>query len=291
MIGRLVDRAWERKSFRALLDVLPFLIITGELAFDPDALEGLELLIQTIQSDDDILAWIDYLRLPADGWVGTELPDLDLYASNTQSAFDPLDLLIGKAYAGSGAKGVRLSEEALKKVLKSLKRLRKNGKISKEEARKIMDGVKGLTGFAKGTNLAKLRRLVHKPQTLLFAKAVGSNALRQIYRKSKQLRMSPLTMTAIIAYLETRRNCVLEVDGDKCKTLATKVRTKLDKLYLKAITDKLKAEKFGGLARESGGFFHVAMLALKHLEFEMEELMQAGTGATDFIEIMQPIDV
>jgi hypothetical protein len=132
---------------------------------------------------------------------------------------------------------------------------------------------------------------VHKPQALLFAKAVGSNALRQIYRKSKQLRMSPLTMTAIVAYLETRRNCNLEVDGDKCIPLAEEVLKKLDDLYLKAVTGRLEAEKFGGLARESGGFFHLAMLALKHLEFEMGTLMQKGTGTEEFIEIMQPIDV
>jgi hypothetical protein len=201
------------------------------------------------------MAWIDYLRLPADGWEGVELPDLDLFASNSTTPFNPLDLFIGKAYAGSGSKGARLTKGALVKVLKSLKRLRKNGTLSKEEAREIMDGLKGLTGFAKGTSLAKLRRLVHKPQTLLFAKAVGSNALRQIYRKSKQLRMSPLTMTAIVAYLETRRNCDPEVDGDKCKNLADRVEEQLDDLYLKALTGRLEAEKFGGLARERAAFF------------------------------------
>jgi hypothetical protein len=142
--------------------------------------------------------------------------------------------------------------------------------------------------------LAKLRNIAHWPQTLVFAKRFGQNGLRQIYRKAKNLRMSPLTITAIVAYLESRRSCSVVVVGETCEPLADAVEKKLDSLYAKAMTNNLKDEgvfKVG--ARESGGFFHIAMLALKHLEYEVETAMEAGTGvdANYEVPISRPIDV
>jgi hypothetical protein len=43
------------------------LIIAAEMASDAEARQGLIVMINPIASTDDLLAWMDYLSLPADG--------------------------------------------------------------------------------------------------------------------------------------------------------------------------------------------------------------------------------
>jgi len=85
--GKAIKKAWDDKSFQILLDMLPFLVIAGELMADEESRQALLVIIESIQSDDDLWAWIEYLRLPADGWDGdeTQMPDLDLSVASWDS--------------------------------------------------------------------------------------------------------------------------------------------------------------------------------------------------------------
>ena len=299
IVGGAVKRAWDSKSFQRIVDLLPMLIIAGEMMADPEARDGLLLIVKTVQSDDDLWAWFEYLRLPTDGWSGSEadMPELNLYASADTNVFSPatmlagvrpLDWLVSPAHA-SGMKGKRVGVVAIKELTHALGKLRSS--FTSRDMSEIIDGVKGVTEALKKTDWSGLRRLAHKPQTLIFAKSVGKQAIVKLYKRSKNIRMSPLTITAVIAYLETRKEC--GVDDGVCQKLNGAVADKLVDLYKAGFTAALLSDVNAYGPRESAGFFHLAMVALKHLEFEAQKSMEEYVDGSqlDVVDVEKDVEV
>ena len=78
VIGRTAQKAFKKRSIDDLINIAPFLIIGGEMVADEESREALLIMIKSIQSDDDLFAWIDYLALPTDGWEGKDVPSVEL---------------------------------------------------------------------------------------------------------------------------------------------------------------------------------------------------------------------
>lgn len=117
--GVAISRALRKAKtgdFDTLWNLLPFMVLAAELYADPEAREGLEFLMSTVNSGDDLLSWVDYLALPADGWEGDEVPPVDAFSSGDETAQLPLSFLFEEAHAA----GIRrISAAVLGKALRS----------------------------------------------------------------------------------------------------------------------------------------------------------------------------
>jgi hypothetical protein len=121
----------------------------------------------------------------------------------------------------------------------------------------------------KKTDWPAIRKTAFSKETVLAGVAVGKQAITRLYRRSKNLRMSPLTIAAIITYLESRREKCPE-DDPICKLMPAELDESLDTVYKQAFSKELLSSSkeyiYGG--KENGGFFHLAMLAVKQLQYE-----------------------
>jgi len=70
-------RKARKGDFDTLWNTLPFMVLAAQMWLDEDSRKGLEFLVSTVDSGDDVLSWIDYLALPAGDWEGTTVPEVD----------------------------------------------------------------------------------------------------------------------------------------------------------------------------------------------------------------------
>ena len=260
-------------KFDTLQTMLPFLLIAGEMATDDEARAGLMVMIDSIASADDLLAWAEYLSLPADGWEGDgEPPSVDTAMNmfdieQRHSDVGPLGLVMGSAYAA------KLSFKRVKSaifgrsLLKAARQL--NARGGKLDDGKLVDAVKNVTKYTKDASSKSQRKIAFSPVSLTGL-LVGGHALRRYISKNNNLRMSPLTILAILTYLDSRNvvTCDAEAIGN-CVPLSTGIDKELEALYVKAFTSSLNKNVDKVLGKfENGHLFHVGMLAFKHLVYE-----------------------
>jgi hypothetical protein len=279
VIGRTVQKAWDTKTFKVLLDILPFMIIAGELASDEESRKGLLTLIETVKSDTDLLAWIEYLGLPANGWEGNvEPPSVGLTASVFNSNQNSFELIAQKTAhrllpvvnartrpAKPSSKGARASKAVVTRLLRNVGRIKIDSPVNRA---KVIDGVKGVSAALKNTDLASLRRAAFSTQTLRTSITIGQTAMKKLYRRAQNLRISPFAIAAMIAYLEDRKTCV--DSDDLCEPLPPLIARKLEsEFYKKIFTDSFIAGKkdfVGGF--ENGPAFHMAVMVFYQLSYE-----------------------
>ncbi|EDM46993.1 hypothetical protein [Marinobacter algicola] len=117
-LGKVVQKA-KKGDFDTLWNTLPFLVLAAELYSDPDAREGLEFLFSTVDSADDVLAWVNYLGLPANGWEGEgDPPTVPAFGDDPQVSQNlPLGWLVPQAQAAPVASAARITKEVLGDVL------------------------------------------------------------------------------------------------------------------------------------------------------------------------------
>ncbi|MEJ2612868.1 MAG: hypothetical protein P8179_23110, partial [Candidatus Thiodiazotropha sp.] len=267
VLGRATSEAVKGRTEK-LLSLLPYLMIVAELAMDPEGLDTILMLVDSVKSADDVWTWIEYLTLPTDGWAGEAPPPVGAtaYVEDTIQR-SPLDFFIPVAYA-STFKGKRLPIYKLKKLRKALEPLEHI--IDSSEFEDLMPAVRAVVDAMKKTDMAKIRVLLHDPRTLTAAIATGGTAMRKLLRDmNSNLRISPLAMMAIITYIETRRGNCKGLVG--CRPFVSKVNDKIPTLYGLAFLNALSADKDFIGRRENGAIFHLAMLALKHLTYELNE--------------------
>jgi hypothetical protein len=53
-------------------------MILGEIAADEEARQAIPIIVDAISSSEDLEVWFEYFRLPTEGWVGNEIPELEL---------------------------------------------------------------------------------------------------------------------------------------------------------------------------------------------------------------------
>ncbi|MCU7843292.1 MAG: hypothetical protein KZQ93_05580 [Candidatus Thiodiazotropha sp. (ex Monitilora ramsayi)] len=265
VLGRATSEALKGRTDK-LLSLLPYLMIIAELAMDPEGLDTILMLVDSVKSADDVWTWIEYLNLPTDGWIGDTPPPVEATAYVEDTIYkSPLDFFIPAAYA-STFKGNRLPTAKLKKLSEALKPLKHI--IDNNDFKDLLPAVRAVIRGMKDTDLTTLRKLVHDPRTLTTAIAVGGTAIRKMMKDlNSNMRISPLAMMAIITYIETRRGNCEGLVG--CEPFVTSVNKRINTLYGLAFLNALSADKDFIGRRENGAIFYLAMLALKHLNYEI----------------------
>lgn len=73
-----IKKVGDSKSIAPILNLLPFFMILGEIAADEEARQAIPIIVDAISSSEDLEVWFEYFRLPTEGWVGNEIPELEL---------------------------------------------------------------------------------------------------------------------------------------------------------------------------------------------------------------------
>ena len=292
--GVAISRALRKAKtgdFDTLWNLLPFMVLAAELYADPEAREGLEFLMSTVNSGDDLLSWVDYLALPADGWEGDEVPPVDAFSSGDETAQLPLSFLFAEAHAQRLPIG-RVSLQALKRKLLTLMR-----KVKKGSHVKVPAALKAIREELQLPSGAALRKMAFKPEFLIamtgvFARS-GMRNMRNFLKGKTNARYSPATILGTIAYIEWEAACgrALEEEKDPASVLEpaesvrlecngigfdkTAIRAPLHQIYAKAFADvasgNLEEETPGSSPNSAqfvnlkggahGAFFHLNQLA------------------------------
>ncbi len=260
VLGRASEEAVYGKTDK-LLALAPYFMILAELAQDPEGIDAVLMIVDSVKSDDDLWAWINYLTLPTEGWDEDTPPSVGVLAKvDSTFDFDLQNLFIAKAYAVNN-RGRRLSSTKLKNALKKLEQ-----QLEGTDLGGVIPAIRGVTRAMKETDITALRKLVHDPKILGAAAALGGKAISKALKSTSNLRVSPLALAAIVTYIESRRGDCNELPG--CISFHPRVNEKINTLYKLAFLNALTNNRDFVGGRENGAMFHLAMLAIKHLAYE-----------------------
>ena len=207
-LGKVVQKA-KKGNFDTLWNTLPFLVLAAELYSDPDAREGLEFLFSTVDSADDVLAWVNYLGLPANGWEGEgDPPTVPTFGDDPQVTQNlPLGWLVPQANAAPVASAARITKEVLGDVL-----LRVKAHVGARAAKDIPKGLKLIRESLQAADARSLRKHVFSDELIGVAggamlRRAGIQAIRNLTRGAKNTRYSIPAVVAMMAYLEYENTC------------------------------------------------------------------------------------
>jgi len=261
VLGRAIQLA-KKGQLHRLRVLLPYVLIVGEMAADPEAREGLTVMLNAIRSSDDLWAWIDYFNLPADGWEGDGEPPLvglGAPAGGEQAVLAPGLLrrmegaFVGTAHAANPvAKLARMAGPILGRALKKAVQ-------TAEDAGLLSDGMRAVVRALRNTSQKELRKHVQEVatmRTLVGLSRAGRKNVTEFFKGRTDARVKPVTLIAIVAFLTTEWG---DFRDDK-------VREKITFLYTKAFVGI--ATRFQGQTEESvtldahGALFHLTQVAV-----------------------------
>jgi hypothetical protein len=262
--GKIVQRVAKSRSIDPILNLLPFLMIVGEIAADEEAREAIPIIIDAINSSEDLQVWFDYFNLPDDGWEGDTQPQLDLELASLDSSALPLGMLVPQAYAAGKPK--RLSGKAAsEKIITTLKALKKGEITSKEAAAHITRSMDDIIYAAK--NVPDARSIATATQTLIAGGALlatkgGVRRVRDLLKGNngpEKMRTPLLLQLAAIAYMESKIGCA----EAGCISSDTQLARGFRSLYLKAFATIATGE-YKSQNTVNGSQYHLVMAALLH---------------------------
>ncbi|MER2490309.1 hypothetical protein [Catenovulum sediminis] len=293
VIGK-IGKKLMKGDLDSVISIAPFIVLAGQLATDEQMRASLMIMVKTVQSDDDLWAWIEYLNLPADGWEGEgEPPELEIVSNYSQIQYSPAIWGFNQAYAAPPKqKGKTVSSSKFANVLNMLGRLFKNGDDLAAN-RKILDGIKDVTESAKAGGNIGLRRAAFVPQVVAASSIIGSKLFRRIRENIDNLRMPPLAIAATIMYLESRNVGECHSDFVGCRPLTDQIRDELPKLYRRAIWGFLSGSESvtHTTTQQTGYLFHLAMVAVNHLKYEVLEKRRPIAVETKLlVQLLKEVD-
>ncbi|TQV87444.1 hypothetical protein [Aliikangiella coralliicola] len=257
-----------RGKFDRVLNTLPFLLILGEMAANEESREALTAILDSIVSADDFFTWVEYIGFPTDGWDGDTVPQVELDTASIDNSYIS-NLVAPHAIATSRSRlGRRVDASILTNTInQAVKRM---NIVNSAAAKKLTQNVKSVSKAMKNTDLPSLRKLTHSPYILVAANGVKRKAFQKFMQFSRNFRMSPLSIIAVTAYLETHMydNCA-EVYAE-CKPFPEAIRNKLNTQMAEAFANPLEDDNYVS-GRNIGGLFHLAMLAQKQLAYEVTQ--------------------
>jgi len=246
-----------------------FMLITGQMLADEESRKGLMVMIKSITSADDMFVWAEYLGLPANGWADGEEKNIDLASTLKQSPYPwENNFFFNTAYAKGPNAGELVDVVRLTKLFSKVTKgfAKKGGDIDGE---KLVSSVKSVTQGMKKSDNEGLRKLLHNPLPLFSAKAVGDALNRKFLETTRNLRMSPLSLMAIVTFLEIHKQDDCSDVYPECKPFPDQIKGELGKLYVESFASSLNDNTAWVGGREIGGAFHLAMLAVKQLSYEL----------------------
>ncbi|RCU52636.1 hypothetical protein DU002_01305 [Corallincola holothuriorum] len=208
-VGVVVKQAKDGK-FDNLANLLPFFLIMVEMFEDDEARAGMEFMLGTLVSADDLLSWMSYLSLPAEGWNGDGEPNPDDIEISSVSHTVPSLWGIEQAYA---KKRSRISGAILGKML---------GKLSKrligKELKSVPQALKHIRKALLDTKHPEIRAKILSRDFVSGAVRVtvrnGSTAVRNLIRGKTNMRFSPTMFMAITSYLTWESSCGMLLEGE-----------------------------------------------------------------------------
>lgn len=212
-LGKVVQRA-KKGDFDTLWNTLPFLVLAAELYTDDDAREGLEFLFSTVDSADDVLAWVNYLGLPANGWEGEgEPPTVPAFGNDPEVTQNlPLGWLVPAAHAAP-IKPSRVAAGFLGDVLTTVAK-----QIGPNEIKNVPDALRVIKSQLRVTNFKELRSKVFSKDFLKSAvwiqTAAGGRALQNFIRGKSNARYNPFVIMGTMAYLGWESSCGILLENE-----------------------------------------------------------------------------
>ncbi|WGP00457.1 hypothetical protein QFX18_10415 [Saccharophagus degradans] len=305
-VMKLVDKVKKSKSVDPVLSLLPFFLVAAEMYWEDP--ESIKFMLDAIESDEDLWAWIDFFNIPDDwneddeGLPGVEISGLyNLY--NNQS---PLDGLFSNAYAAGGK--VRMKGQPFAKSVAKVADDLPNG-VDPKEVSKALNSMKAL----KDTYFGSLRAVVKDPKfiagsAILTARSSAEN-LKKFLTGASDSRVHPALFIGMVTFLEVEA---------KEGRLEEHLHDEVIKLYLKVLSSlstryssKSKVLEFkeedvdkqevcnktsmhlSGLSEAAdvltggghGAMFHLSMVTYYHLITNSEFAESLGDDSADGFEI------
>ena len=213
-LKQVMNRA-KKGDFDVLWNLLPFMVLTAEMMSDEEMRKGLEFMFSTVNSAEDMLSWVDYLALPAGGWEGDELPEIDPFSSAPDTAALPLSFVVGQAYAGK-AKGFRISSSV---ITASLSKVSK--RILDAEKKNLPQALGTVAKQLKELDAAAMRKYAHSPSMLTAGAGLmarqGAKRLRNFLKTGGNARYKAPEVLAMMAFTEWQMACGKVLDQKEGK--------------------------------------------------------------------------
>ncbi|HEY9198696.1 MAG TPA: hypothetical protein VIR60_04955 [Gammaproteobacteria bacterium] len=196
---------WDAISSR-VSSMVPFFLVAAEMLAEP---EGLNIMIDAIQSTDDLWTWVDYFNLPADGWEGDgAIPDVELASVQSatngmhQWANSVLGFVVSPAHA---AKPPRIDGRLLARALRDA--VANLGPDIRANPQFITMAMRGAKEALTHTLVQSLRKLVTDPRFVTAITAVsarnGIKRVKNFLLGYTDARIPAPLFIGIIAYLES----------------------------------------------------------------------------------------
>ncbi len=199
----------KKRDFDKVTELLPFFLVVAEMIKEP---EVIGFMINSIASADDLMAWIDYLNLPADGWEGEGAAPRVNVAINEKLHPDADETewlpdfsgFIPVAYADSGRRLSAINPAFFVRRFKTV--LSKVGADLVSRAPEVSQALRATVEVLNRGEGKQFRRLVFNPKFIAAVATLGvragANHLRAFLKGKSDARLSPLMVMAIIAFLE-----------------------------------------------------------------------------------------
>jgi len=214
VLGRAVEEAYKSRKLDKLQKLLPWLLIVAEMALSAEGPEALALMVEAIESTDDLLGWIEYFSLPADGWLSDGAPPaVELTATEPLSVTSSgqmfaviggsmLSALVPEAHAAIGTTARRIAGKAMAVTLSKVRQnIDKTGLDPKDLSKIFKEAAESLSH----AEFKQLRRYATKADFINACSVIykqGLNKLRHFIRGDKDTRMRPALLIASIVFLE-----------------------------------------------------------------------------------------
>ncbi|PID61948.1 MAG: hypothetical protein CSB44_05600 [Gammaproteobacteria bacterium] len=273
-MGRAIKRAW-KGDVQSLLHWLPTLYVFAQMTLDEESREALLFILNTIESEEDLIGWVEYLSLPTNGWEGEGLVVAGLPSGrNDRSDALILRFLVSEATAAKVNKVTR-AMVSVRRLVRLISRIRGSGKIDREDARELVAAVRATTQALKKVNAEDLRGMVHTHQMLKGAEALTREGLSNLIDNARSLRVHPAVIIAVSAYLKSRKDCKTDPFDDVldvCIPFKTYAKGNINKKLRGLYTNMfIHLAKTGANAKGShhGIVFHLLVLAYANIKKEL----------------------
>ena len=290
----IIERA-KKGDFDTLWNLMPFMVMIAQVGADPEARKGLILLLESATSAEDILAYIDFFALPADGWEGNDAPpQVDAFSGVEEVEDDELSALWGTenlqpVYAAKKGLVKKIPVDKVKKMLTSMAR-----ELDADELAELPAALRTFVKEVREKGVtAEARRLVSNPKVLTTTAVLhlraGERALKSVLTGKSNMRFSPATLFGMIAYIEWEMQCGNAIDGiegnadelgcDGKGIVGDRNRSAVNTLYSLAFMDvakgNFKEEKHDDApftystttGRGHGALFHLSQVAYYQMQY------------------------
>ena len=264
--GRAIKKVF-RGDVSDILPWIPALYLIGNIARNPESIDALKVILQSVDTEEDVMTWISWLSLPTDGWEGEGLAVASLDEEGEPSS-SAIDYFIGSANA-QPTRAIRYVAASAARIVAVINRVAVTGRrLTSEERQQLMHGLNSLVKALRSVGARDLRSLAHTPNLVQAAQVMGTYVLANMARYSARMRISGPMLALTFAYLHDRAGCTIGVaDGVvPCVPHHKDVRERLPKAYASVFA--AIASGYANLTGKNGGVFELVMIAYKHFLFE-----------------------